>query len=157
MASTASCGPVERLGAGDLGVRRRARDGVDEQALEDRHERRGQDAPAEAPAGHGVRLGEPVEDDGALLHALDREDGDVLALVHDARVDLVGQHDQVVRHGDRGDALDVGARQHRAGGVLRAVEDEQARARRDERAQLVEVQAEVALGRAAGWAPAWRP
>ena len=107
MASTGVLRSVERLGAGHLRVGGGARDGVDEEPLEDRHEGRGQDAPAQAPAGHGIRLGEAVEDDGALVHALDREDGDVLAVVDDARVDLVGQDHQVVRHGDGRDALDV--------------------------------------------------
>ncbi len=99
-------GTVERFRPGDLCIRRGTRDGVDEQPLEDRHERGREDAPAESPAGHGVRLGETIQDDGAFLHALHREDGVVLLLVDDARIDLVSQQHQVVGHGDGGDAFE---------------------------------------------------
>ena len=105
-----------------------------------------QDAPTETPAGHGVRLREAVEDDGAFGHALDRQDGVVLALVDEAPVDLVGQHHQVIGHGDRGDALKVLLREYRASRVVGAVEHEQASARGDQRPQLIEVDAEVVGG-----------
>ena len=50
---------------------------------------------ADAPAGHGIRLGEAVQDDGALARAWQAAEADVLA-VGEPVVDLVGQQIEVV-------------------------------------------------------------
>ena len=108
---------VERLDAGALDGDRGAGDAVDHQLVDlagkvDRHR-----AVAEPPAGHRVGLREAVEDDRALRHAGHGRDRDVLALVDDLAVDLVGEDDQVVLDRELGDPLDVGAGQDAAGRV----------------------------------------
>ena len=54
-------------------------------------EGRRQDRVAQPPAGHRVRLGEPVEHDRPVGEAGQRRDRDVLAVVDDPAVDLVGE------------------------------------------------------------------
>ena len=63
----------------------------------------------------------------------------VLALVQDAAVDLVGQDHQVVLDGQRAMARDVSAVSTPPVGLCRRVEDQQPGARRDQDAQLVDV------------------
>ena len=66
-------------------------------------------------------------------------------------VDLVGDDHQVVLDRELGDGRELGVGEHRAGRVVRAVEQQQPGAAGDRRAQLVDVQAEV--GRAQGDRP----
>ena len=85
----------------------------------------GRGGPGDAPAGHGVRLGETAQGDRALLHAGQRGDRGVLeAAVDEAVVDLVGDHDQIVAAGDVGEGFQRRALEHRAGGV-RGIGDQQ--------------------------------
>lgn len=51
---------------------------------------------AKAPSGHGVTLGEAVDRKGAVGHAEQRRDADVLAAEADHFVDLVRDDEQVV-------------------------------------------------------------
>ena len=69
----------------------------------------------------------------------------MLALVEDPAVDLVGQDHEVVLAGDVGDLLEVLARRDAAGRVGRRVDDDELGPRRDQRRQLVRVEAEVVL------------
>ena len=126
-------------------MRRRARHGVDDEARHRRHELGRQDRMAHPPAGHRVGLREAVEDDRALRHARQRRDRDVLALVDDPAVDLVGQDRDVAVAGDIGDADEVLAREHAARRVCRRVEDDQLRPRRHQADELVRVETEVVL------------
>ena len=107
-------------------------------------ERRRQDRVAQPPAGHRVRLGEPVEHDRPVREAGQRGDRDVLAVVDDPPVDLVGEdrHLGVAEH-ELGDPLDVRAREHAAGGVRGRVDDQQAGPVGHEPLELVEVDPEV--------------
>ena len=66
-------------------------------------------------------------------------------LVLQPAVDLVGQDDEVVADRDLGDGPDVVPGQDRAGRVMRAVDDDHLRPRRDETGDLVHVHPEVAL------------
>ena len=110
-------------------------------------ERRRHDRVAEPPAGHRERLREAVEHDRPLGHAGQRRDRDVLlAVVQDPAVDLVGQDDQVVPDRQLGDRARDRARVRTppvglAGELMTSI-----RVRgRDERRELVEVDAEVVL------------
>src|SRR5262245_63349190 len=47
-------------------------------------------AVAQSPAGHGVRLGEAIEQNGAVFHSLDRYQRYVLAFEDQTAVDLIG-------------------------------------------------------------------
>ncbi len=145
MASTASCGPVSASTAGQLRERRGAADAVDDEPAEHRHQLRRHDRVAQAPAGHGVRLGEPIEHDGPLGHARQRGDRPELPVVLDAAVDLVREHDEVTLDGDVGDGPEVVGGEDRAARVVGAVDDQQPCPVGDEPAQLLDVDPEVAL------------
>ncbi len=67
----------------------------------------------------------------------------MLPVVQDPAVDLVREDHEIPLTGDGRDPLQVVAREHAAGGVGRRVDDDQARARRDQRDQLVHVEPEV--------------
>ena len=75
---------------------------------------------SEAPAAHRPRLAHPVEQDGALRHAVDAVDRHVLAVIGEPSVDLVAQHHQVALDGQLRDALAIVAGEHPAGRVGRA-------------------------------------
>ena len=65
-------------------------------------------------------------------HARQRGEADVLgAVVEEVLVHLVGEDEEVVLDGERGDGLELGEGEDLAGGVGRAVEDDGAGARRD--------------------------
>ncbi len=69
----------------------------------------------------------------------------VFPFVQQLAVDLVRQHDEVVRRRDFRDRLEIGLRQHAAGRVCRAVDDEELRLRRHQAAQLLDIEGEVVL------------
>ena len=135
--------PGERLDCPVLREGVRARDAVDHQAAERRDEPLGQHAVAHAPSGHREGLAEAVQRDRALRHAGQGRDAERLALVLQAAVDLVGEDDEIVLHRELGEPLDVLVRQDGSGRVVRRVEDEQPRARRDQRGDLLDVHPEV--------------
>jgi hypothetical protein len=96
------------------------------------------DQPSDAPPGHGVGLGHPVEDH-ALLGELghDRQDAVVLGVaVDEVLVDLVGDHDDAVLQRPAADRLDLLARVDGTGRVGRRDEHEQLGARRPHRLEL---------------------
>ena len=67
----------------------------------------------------------------------------MLAIVVEPAVDLVADNDEIVFDGDPGDCLTVLAPEHASGRILWRVHDQQAGARRDQRAQLFGVGPEV--------------
>ena len=69
-----------------------------------------------------------------------RGDGEVLALVEDVLVDLVGDRVGVVPDAQLGDPLELLAREHPAGGVAGRVDDDGAGARRERGRQAIEVE-----------------
>ena len=100
---------------------------------------------AQPPAGHGVGLGEAVEQDGAVLEAVDGHDGLVFALEDQPAIDLVGEHHEVALADGLGDVAQITPGQHPAGGIMGRVQDDELGAVGDERGQFVHVQAEVHL------------
>ncbi len=154
---------VLRAGQGrhrpDLGERRRARDGVDDQLGVGRDERLGHDRVAQPPAGHGEGLGEAVEDDRPLGHARQGRDRDVLlAVVQDAPVDLVarrptGRAPRPARRCGSGPSRVSTPPVGLAGELMNRT-----RVRgRDQRGQLVDIEAELVAPSGSGWAPAVAP
>ncbi len=94
--------------------------------------RRGRDK-ADAPAGHGIGLREAVDNDRALLHAWERGNaGRLFSGVKQCVVDVVGDHQQVVLHGQLRDLRHRLARHNGAGGVVRGVDHQRLGVRRDE-------------------------
>ena len=110
-------------------------------------------AVAHAPTGHGVGLGETVEQNAALLHAVDRHDGMMLAFEDEAAVDLVGQHHDVAIADRARDALDVVLLQHAAGRILRRIQDDELRAVVDQTRRVRRRRAGNPSPRATGSAP----
>ena len=80
---------------------------------------------ADAPAGHGIGLGDAVDQQGTLLDfGADGGQADKLLIVIDQMViDLVGDHVQVVLHAHLGDGLQLAAGVHHSGGVGGVVQD----------------------------------
>ena len=123
---------------------RRARFGVGDPAREHRRQRAVGDV-ADAPAGHRPGLRRAVADDRALEHVGSRGERIEAAVVHEPRIDLVGEHPHLrMAREDFGDGVEVGAVEDAAGRILRRVEDQQPRLRRDLRFELGGVEREVA-------------
>src|SRR5258708_544963 len=80
------------------------------------------DDPADAEAGHGVRLGQARDDDGALGHAGKAPRADMRAGEGKVLVDLVRQQPQIVASAQPGDRLDLAPAQPGSGPVVRAVD-----------------------------------
>jgi hypothetical protein len=110
-----------------LGGRVDAGVGIDGQTDRGVRQDPGPDPVAEAPAGHGVGLAPAVEQDHPFAQALVGQQARVApAVVEHAAVDLVGEDRdlrEIGQHG--GDPLDLLGRDDAAGGIGRAVEDEQ--------------------------------
>ncbi len=68
-----------------------------------------------------------------------------LAVVDHLRVGLVGEDHDVVLHGDLGDRLEVLHGEHRAGRVVRRVDDDELGLFGDERGKLSRIEAELAV------------
>ena len=71
------------------------------------------------PTGHGIGLGETVQEDGAIFEARHRHDRVVLAIENQAAVDLVGEHHDVAIADGVGDVVNVALAEYAAGGILR--------------------------------------
>jgi hypothetical protein len=87
--------------------------------------------PADLPAGERERLARRADPHRALAHAGEGDDRHVLAVEDQVLVDLVGHHEQVALDGQAGDGGQFGAGEHRAGGIVRAVEQDEASAGSD--------------------------
>ena len=105
----------ERGDAGVLGGRVDARVDVDGEPRRDLGELAGPDAPAEAPAGHRVRLRQAVEDDQPVAQRLGGEQARVAGRAeHQAAVDLVGEDEHVrVAREPRDQPVELAARRDR--------------------------------------------
>ena len=80
---------------------------------------------ADAPTGHGIGLGEGAEDDGTVAHTRFGRDGTVFeAVIQQAVIGFVGNHQQVVGLGEIGDLAELFLGKNRAGGVVRAVDEQ---------------------------------
>ena len=106
----------------------------------------GHDAETETPSGHRVGLREAVHDHGALGHTGQRRDRRALAVVHHAGVDLVRDDREVVPLRELGDGRERRGRDHAAGGIVRRVEQQDARTRRDARLERGEIHVEALRG-----------
>ena len=84
------------------------------------------DQPAHPPAGHGVGLGHAVEDDGLVgrLRHEGRQRRELVVVVDEVLVDLVGDDPEAVLDGPAADGLDLVGRVHRARGVRGRDEDQ---------------------------------
>src|SRR5581483_7864654 len=98
--------------AGGAGVR------VSHQTSDMRRKIGAHHAVAHAPTGHGISLGEAVEQNSAFLHPVDRHDGMMFALEDQPAVYLVAQYHEVAIADGARDTVDVFFFQHAAGGVL---------------------------------------
>ena len=138
------------LGPGDRGDRRPLRDlrraglGVGDPAREDRRQRAVGHV-TDAPSGHRPCLGRAVADDRALQHARARRERIEAPVVHQPRIDLVGEdpHLRMARE-DLRDGVEILAVEDAAGRVLRRVEYQQPRVRRDPRLEFGRVEGESA-------------
>src|SRR5690349_17330528 len=99
--------------------------------------------PADLPAGEGERLTRRTDRHGALAHPGELDDRHVLAVEDEVLVDLVGDHEQVALDGQSRDGGEFVAGEHRAGGVVRAVEQDEAGAGRDGFGEFGQVGAEA--------------
>src|SRR5262249_7845466 len=99
--------------------------------------------PAHLPAGEAERLARRADRDGALAHAVEGGERDMLAVVDEVLVHLVGDHEQVVSYREVGDGLGFRPGQHHAGRVVRAVEQQQPGLAGYRRGELVQVGAEA--------------
>ncbi len=116
----------EGLGAGELqgrrgGERGKLVGGADGGAQIGRGE-----GPADAPAGEREGLAHARDADGAFGHAGQGGNGEVLAVVDEVFVDLVGDADDVVAAAKLGDEGEFFFREDLTGGVMGAIEDEHA-------------------------------
>ena len=135
----------ERHRGGMLGDGVRVAGGM---ALERRHgadDGLGTRGVADAPAGHGVGLGNAVDHDRLRADFVaQRSDGNVLlAVVNQLLIDFVGDDVKLLLHGQRGDALQQRARIHAAAGVVGRIKNQRLRALGDEGAQRVRVHKEA--------------
>ncbi len=105
--------------------------------------RRGADV-ADAPAGHGVGLGEAAHQDGSTAHARQGAHGPhLVAAVDQPVVDLVAVDEQVVADGDAGDLVLNLVRQDGAGRIAGVVEQDGLGPRRDGRLHPGRIEGEV--------------
>ena len=100
---------------------------------------------ADAPAGHGERLGKAVDDHRARAQAGQGGDRDVAAAVGQLGVDLVGNDEQVVLFDDGHERLELRARHDAARRVVGIREKQRLRARGDRPFQRLGRQDEAVL------------
>ena len=100
------------------------------------------DRPPHLPAGKRERLPQRRQCHGALPHAGERGDGDVLPFEHEVLVHLVGDDDGVVGDGHRGHQLELGTVEDATHRVVRGVEHDHAGAGADDAGQVGLVEAE---------------
>ena len=87
---------------------------------------RRRDDGADPPARDAERLRGATDGDGAIGHPRQRRDRDVLTLVVDVLVDLVGDGEGVVALAELRDRGELGARKHPARGIVRRAHDDRA-------------------------------
>ena len=115
---------------------------LSEERRELRHLER-EHAVAEPPTRHRVRLRKSVEDRRPFAHPVERGDRDELRVVDVPRVDLVGDDREIVPDRELRDRFEIGSRQHAARRILRRVEDDELRLRRDRARESIEIEPEA--------------
>ena len=109
-------------------------------------DRRGGAGITHAPARHGERLGKAVEGHGALEHAGDGGEGDVLPpAVGQFGVDLVRNHQDIRIFEHLGERFKIRPLHDAAGGVVGIGQDQRLGAGRDARLQLLRKQFEAVI------------
>ena len=80
---------------------------------------------ADAPASHGIGLGDTIDQQGAFLDlGADSSQADKLLIVIDQMgIDLIGNHIQIVLNTHAGDGLQLSAGIHHTGGVRGIIQD----------------------------------
>ena len=101
---------------------------------------------ADAPAGHGKRLGKSVQENRALLHAGQARDARVNALERQLGINFVAQHDQIFFHRELRDGFDLRAVAGAAGGIARQIEHQNFAARLPRGAERIHGEREAVLG-----------
>ena len=120
---------AQRLERGVLGDDRRAQHGVLVHLHHGVDQRCRTAGIADAPAGHREGLRKAVEEDRPLRHARQARDARMRALEGELRVNLIGQHEQVLLAAERGDFLQLLPRARAAGRIARQVEHQDLGAR----------------------------
>ncbi len=134
----------DRLDGGPLRDLRRAGVGVRDPAREHRRQRAVGDV-ADAPARHRPGLRCAVRNDRARLHPRPAGERIERAGVGEPRVDFVGEHpDLRMALENRRDRVEVGGAQHASRRVVRRVENEELRLRRDLRFELGRIECKFA-------------
>ena len=106
----------------------------------------GAPARTEPPAGHGEGLGKTADDDGALLHAVDFRNGNVLlAAVCKFAIDFVGDDDDIRPAQHCRNPLQILTPHDRAGRVIGIGQNEQLRLWGDGGLQRLRRQAKLIL------------
>ncbi len=96
---------------------------------------------AEAPTGDTEDFGEAGDGDGALRHAGERGQGDMLcAVVKEVLIHLVGEDEKVVLQRERGERFELGAGEDFAAGVGGSVQDDAPGLRRDGGAETIHIE-----------------
>ncbi|MNH09413.1 hypothetical protein D3C79_688670 [compost metagenome] len=103
------------------------------------------DHPTDPPTGHGMGLGQAVDGRAALGHARQAGRAEMLALKQQLAVDLIGDQPQVMFDAQVRQALPGGLGQAGAGGVVRAVEQQGARARGNQPSDIIGVDPKALL------------
>ena len=99
----------------------------------------GRDDRADAPAGDAEGLRGAADRDRAIGHPRQRRDRNVLALIVDVLVDLVGHGKRVMALAQLGDRLELGPRQDAAGRIIGRADDDGARLGAEGPGQALEV------------------
>ena len=100
---------------------------------------------SESPARHGIGLGEAVDEDRPLLHSGQAGDGDMLFLVGEFGVDLVGHDIDVVFDDDLRDGLEIRPFHDGSGGIVGEGKDQNLGLVRDDFLKLGSCQTEFVL------------
>ena len=100
---------------------------------------------ADSPAGHGIGLGEAVQQDGAVAHSRQRGETGVYAVIGQIGVDLVGYYDEIVFFSELGDSSQVFPGHDGSGGIIRIADQQGFGPGRQRRRQLIDRHAELVL------------
>ena len=100
---------------------------------------------AYAPSGHGMGLGEAVEDDRPLLHALQLGEAGVAAGVGQLGIDLIGDYQEIVLHHHIGQLLQIGSGHDCSGGIVGVAEQQNPAFVRHRRGHILRTEPELLL------------
>src|SRR6266446_9942477 len=86
---------------------------------------------ADAPARHGISLGEAVHQDGTLAHARHGSNTHMFNIVNEMTVHLVNCYGQVIIDSEPGDTFELNTWHNRPGWVIRVADQNHLRTRRN--------------------------